>query len=170
MEGPTSSSFVFVFLFLQKPRPFAQSFFVLRCACAPTATRSYLTTICALFCFYFFLFLFLWRCRFFQLFLYNCRFLFVWRGRRTWYVFSFWMVFFFYLVTMGWIFYISLRENSINQIKSNQILVPVPVPTYFGGVSKEGRRAFLRSYALDIFPVNASYFTRSGLLGDQLYC
>ena len=32
-----------------KPRPFVQSFFVLRYACAPTATRSYLTTVCLLF-------------------------------------------------------------------------------------------------------------------------
>ena len=43
--------FIFVFLLLLKPRPFVQSFFVLRYACAPTATRSYLTTVCVLFCF-----------------------------------------------------------------------------------------------------------------------
>ena len=36
-------------LLLLKPRSFAQSFFVLRCACAPTATRSYLTIVCVLF-------------------------------------------------------------------------------------------------------------------------
>ena len=41
--------FVFVFLLSQKPRPFVQSFFVLPYACAPTATRSYLTTVCVLF-------------------------------------------------------------------------------------------------------------------------
>ena len=31
--------FVFVFMLLLKPRPFVQSFFVLRYACVPTATR-----------------------------------------------------------------------------------------------------------------------------------
>ena len=41
--------FVSVFLLSLKPRPFVQSFFVLRYACAPTATRSYLTTVCVLF-------------------------------------------------------------------------------------------------------------------------
>ena len=40
------------------------------------------------------------------------RFLFVWRVRRTLFP-SGWC--FFYLVTTGWIFYISLCENSINQ-------------------------------------------------------
>ena len=55
--------------------------------------------------------LFVWRCRFFRVFfLYHFRFLFVWRVRRTF--FSFRMVFF-YLVTTGWIFDISLCENSI---------------------------------------------------------
>ena len=45
--------FVFVFLLSLKPRPFVQSFSVLRYACASTATRSYLRTICVLFLFFF---------------------------------------------------------------------------------------------------------------------
>ena len=44
---------VFVFLISLKPRSFVESFFVLRYACAPTATRSYLTTVCGLFLFLF---------------------------------------------------------------------------------------------------------------------
>ena len=51
--------FIFVFFLPLKPRPFVQSFFVLRCTCAPTATRNYLTTVCV------FLFLFLPFCCFF---------------------------------------------------------------------------------------------------------
>ena len=43
---------------------------------------------------------------------YFFRFLFVWRVRRTFFPPG-WC--FFYLVTTGWIFYISLCENSINQ-------------------------------------------------------
>ena len=82
-SGVTFVSFCFDFVFLLslKPRPFVQSFFVLRYACAPTATRSYLTTACVLFSSCFFLFLFLWECRFFRVFLYHYRFLFVWRVR-----------------------------------------------------------------------------------------
>ena len=40
--GVTFVLFCFVFVFFRslKPRPFVQSFFVLRYACAPTATRS----------------------------------------------------------------------------------------------------------------------------------
>ena len=38
--------FHFVFMLSLKPRPFVQSVFVVRNACAPTATRSYLTTVC----------------------------------------------------------------------------------------------------------------------------
>ena len=73
------------FLLSLKPWLFVQTFFVLRYACAPTDTRSYLTTsVCVLFSFLFFpFFLFLWRCRFFRVFLYHYRFLFVWRVRRT---------------------------------------------------------------------------------------
>ena len=54
-------------------------------------------------------FLFIWRCRFFRVF---SRFLLVWRVRRTFFP-SGWC--FFYLVTTGWIFDISLCENLINQ-------------------------------------------------------
>ena len=46
------------------------------------------------------------------LFLYHLRFLFVWRVRRTFFPSG---RCFFYLVTTGWIFDISLCENSINQ-------------------------------------------------------
>ena len=66
---------------------------VLRYACAPTATRSYLTTNCLcplLFCFFF---VFLGGITFFRVFytIIHCRcFLFVWRGRCT---FSFRVVF-----------------------------------------------------------------------------
>ena len=89
--------FRFRFFFLsRKPRPFVQSFFVLRYACAPSASPSY--------------HLFLLRCRFFGVFSYHYRFFFV--CCRS-YVFYFRMVFF-YLVTTGRIFYISLCENSIN--------------------------------------------------------
>ena len=64
------------FLLSLKPWLFVQTFFVLCYACAPTDTRSYLTTsACVL--------LFLWRCRFFRVFLYHYRFLVVWRVRRT---------------------------------------------------------------------------------------
>ena len=41
--------FVFIVLLSLKPRALVQSFFILRYACAPTATRGYLTTACALF-------------------------------------------------------------------------------------------------------------------------
>ena len=68
---------------------------VLRYACAPAATRNYLTSIRILsrfsflfFSFLFFFFFFL-RCRFIRAFLYHCRFLFKWRVRRTSYVFCF---------------------------------------------------------------------------------
>ena len=76
---------------------------VLRYASAPIATRVF---------FYLFIFFFLWRYRFFRVFfvpfpLSLCM-------ESTYYVLSFRMVFF-YLVTTGWIFYISLCKNSINQ-------------------------------------------------------
>ena len=53
-------------------------------------------------------------CVLFVFSLYCYRFLFVWRVRCTFFP-SGWC--FFYLVIMGCIFYISLRENSINQSK-----------------------------------------------------
>ena len=53
---------------------------VLRYAYDPTATRSYLTTVCVLFSF---LFLPFWSCRFSRVFLYHYRLLFVWRVRRA---------------------------------------------------------------------------------------
>ena len=73
---------------------------VLRYAGVPIATRvSFL--------------LFIWRCRFFEYFF---RFLFV-IGEYGVYVLSFRMIFF-YLVTTGWIFYISLCENSNNHSRA----------------------------------------------------
>ena len=54
-----------------------------------------------------------------SIFGYHSRFLYVWRVRRT--VLSFRIVFF-YLVTTGWIFYISFCENSINQLIINTLL------------------------------------------------
>ena len=47
--------------------------------------------------------------------LYHFRFLFVWRVRRTFFPPEY--IVFFCLVTTGWIFDISLYENSINQSK-----------------------------------------------------
>ena len=90
---------------------FVQSVFVLRYTCAPTATRSYLTTVCALFCFCSFLFCFFGDVRvlFVPLPFSLCM-------ESTSYVFSFRVVFF-YLVTTGWMFYISayVGIHSINQ-------------------------------------------------------
>ena len=71
------------FLLSLKPRPFVQSFFVLRYACAPTATRSYHCLRPFSFLFLPFFFSLLWRRRFFRIFLYHYRFMFVWRVRRT---------------------------------------------------------------------------------------
>ena len=70
--------FVSLFCFLLRFRVYAfdqaaaHRSIVLRYACAPTATRSYLTTVCVLFC----LLLLFWRSHFFRLFLYHCLFLF----------------------------------------------------------------------------------------------
>ena len=94
------------------PRPFVQSFFVLRYARAPTATRSYLTTVCVLFRFCFLLFyvsleMSLFPSNFVPLPLSLCT-------ESASYVFPFQVVFF-YLVTTGWISDISLCEDSINE-------------------------------------------------------
>ena len=100
--------FVFVFLLSRKPRPFVQSFFVLRYACAPTATSSYLTTVCAP------SFVSLEVSRFPSIVVPLSFSLYM---ESTSYVFSFRMVFF-YLVTTGWIFDINLLcEDSINRSK-----------------------------------------------------
>ena len=61
---------------------FVQSSFVLRYACAPAATRGYLTTAFALLWLSFF-FLFFGGVAFSEYFLYHYRFLLVWKVRRT---------------------------------------------------------------------------------------
>ena len=76
---------------------------VLRYAGAPIATRV---------SFFFFFFFSLDMSLFPSIFLYRCRFLFVWRVRCTFFP-SEW--YFSYLVTTSWIFDISFCENSINQ-------------------------------------------------------
>ena len=89
--------FCFVsFSYVLLSRPFVQSFFVLRYACAPTATR-YFNCLGP---FSFSCFSFIWRCR---------RFSFVW------YVSSFRVVLFCLVTTTGWTSYISSCENSIDQ-------------------------------------------------------
>ena len=99
--------FVFVFLLLLKPRPFFQSFFVLRYACAPAATRASS-----------FFFLFFWACRFFSSIFCTITvfFSYIWRVCMSSHGSPFRMVFF-DLVTTGRIFYISLRENFDQSIK-----------------------------------------------------
>ena len=83
---------------------------VLRYAGVPIATRVSF--------FLFFPFLFIWICRFFRVFFVSCPLSLCMES--TSYVLSFRMVFSF-LVTMDWIFYNSLCENSINQ-SINQLL------------------------------------------------
>ena len=98
-SGVTFVSFCFVFVFMLslKPRPFVQSSFDMA---TPIATHV---------SFFFFL-SFIWRCRFFRVFFVPLPFSLCMES--TSYVLSFRMVFF-YLVTTGWIFDISLCENSI---------------------------------------------------------
>ena len=78
---------------------------VLRHAGAPIATRLFI----------YLFFVYLDMSLFPSIFLYHCRFSCVWRVRRSFVPFR--MVCF-YLVTTGWIFYISLCENPINSINS----------------------------------------------------
>ena len=100
---------------------------VLRYAGVPIATR-----------FFLFLFFFLLEMSLFPSVLYHFRFLFVWRVRRTFFS-SGWC--FFYLVTTGWIFYISLCENSINSIDQSEaygtsfvlLVISILVKTSCGG-------------------------------------
>ena len=102
---------VFVLMLSLKPRPFLQSFFDMQAPRLPRVS---------------FLFpLFIWRCRFFQVFfvpfpLSLCM-------ESTSYVLSFRMVLF-YVVTTGWIFDISLCENSINQSISESPVGTVLLP------------------------------------------
>ena len=88
---------VFVIMLSLKVRPFVQSFFVLRYACVPTAT--FVSSFLPFF-----------GHAAFPRFLYHNRFCPFMES--TPYVFPFRMVFF-YVVTTGCIFDISLRENSI---------------------------------------------------------
>ena len=68
--------------------------------------------------FFFFFSRRVWRCRFFQVF--SVQFPLSLRMESTSYVLSFPMAFF-YLLTTGWIFYISLFENPINQPTSHTV-------------------------------------------------
>ena len=102
-------SFSFCFVFTEAA---ALRSIVLRSSiCAPRQPHA-VTTVCVLFRF-FFPFVCLEMSLFSEYFLYHCRFLVVWRVRRTFFP-SEWC--FYYLVTTGWIFYISLCDNSINQL------------------------------------------------------
>ena len=97
----------FVSMLSLKPRPFVQ-LIVLRYAGVPIVN----SPTCFFFCFFFFV-VYLEMSLFPSIFLYHFRLsLFVWRVRRTFFP-SGWCLF--YLVTTGWIFDISLCENSINQ-------------------------------------------------------
>ena len=103
-SGVTFILFCFVFRLYALVEAAARRSIVLRYAGVPIATRV------SFFVLFFFCCWFIWRCRFFRVFF---RFLFVvWRVRRTFFP-SGWC--FFYLVTTGWIFDISLCENPINQ-------------------------------------------------------
>ena len=102
--------FVFVFFLSLKPRPLVQSLFVLRYACTPTATRSYLTTLCVLFRLCFFLLFVSLEISLFPSMFVPLPFSLCMEST---YVFSFRMAFF-YLVTTGWSFYTSLHESAIN--------------------------------------------------------
>ena len=89
--------FAFVFMLSLKPRPFVQSF--------DMQARFFLLPL-----------LFVWGCRFFRVFfLFFAPFSLSLCMESTSYVLSFRMVSF-YLVITGWIFYISLCENSISQL------------------------------------------------------
>ena len=100
--------FCFVFVFLAIIKAATLRSIVPRYPCASAATRSYLTTVCVLFC------LIHWEVTLFPGILYHYRFLLVWRVPCT---FSFRMVFF-YLVTTGWI----LTIQSISQLKKDGIV------------------------------------------------
>ena len=99
--------FVFVFMLSLKPRPFVQSSFNTYAGAPIIAT--------SVFFFWggggsFCLFVF-GDVSFSEYFLYHCRFLFEWKVRRTFFPSD--RMVFFYLVTTGWIFYISLfKEKS----------------------------------------------------------
>ena len=91
--------FVFVFNLSLKPRSFVQSSFDMQ---APRQPHVFLILS------------FFWRCRFFRVFFVPFTLSLCMESAS--YVLSFRMVFF-YLVTTGWIFDISLCDNSISSIK-----------------------------------------------------
>ena len=101
-SGVTFVLFCFVFRLYAFVEAAALRSIVLRYAGVPIVTHVSF--------FYFFLFFCLFGHVAFSEYFF--RFLFVWRVRRTFFP-SAW--YFFYLVTTGWIFDISLCENSINQ-------------------------------------------------------
>ena len=127
-SGVTFVQFCFGFLVILslKPRSFVLLFFVLRYACTPTATCSYLTTsyvyfvttVCVLFRFCFFLFFVSLEMSLFPSIFVPLPFsLYI---ESTPYV-SFLPDGVFYLVTTGWIFGISLCESSISSIRSQTV-------------------------------------------------
>ena len=106
--------FVFVFLLSLKPWSFVQSFFVLRYACVPTATRGCLTAVCVFFVFVAYFFCFFGDVAFSECSI-SVPLPFSSCMESTWNVSPFGMLFF-YLVTTGWIFCIIVCEHSINSI------------------------------------------------------
>ena len=115
--------FVFVFCFHSSPDPSSnRSWKYMRHDMI--ATRSYLTTVCVLFCFCFVSFLSLWRCRFFRVLFVPSPFpLYMestldvsptqWCLKKN---LNACKPSFCNRVITGWIFYISLCENSIKQV------------------------------------------------------
>ena len=88
---------------------------ILQYACTPRATRSYLTAVCVLFRFCFFLFFVSLEMSFVPSIFCTITVFYL----HVEYVLFYFQILFFYLVTTGWIFYISLCEDSINQSKSS---------------------------------------------------
>ena len=112
--------------------------FMLRYACALAATR-YAVTETSLF----------------LIFLYHCRFLFVWRVRCTFFSPSGWWCFS-YLATTGWIFYMSLLcENSISQ--SINAYDPIATRSYLASNCCLCPRLFLFIWR-SLFPVPLQFY------------
>ena len=102
----------YVGMLLPKPRPFVQSFFVLRYACVPTAAR--------VSSFFFSFFFFFEDVAFPSVFV-PLPFSFCKESTSS---VSLFRVVFFYLVTMGWSFDIRLYDNSINYKNNTSATCP----------------------------------------------